>query len=234
MTGAKRRAEFNIDQYRPYMKKGKGKIEGKFCITSDNGKKTCPPDQLVLLNPVTDYSTEWFERYWKNGELLEAPNDEAARRGKMVRTNKYGRFVFRLCRPANITSRPSPVRIRPEIRKKYARLTISAGGQKFLSVLRPNRLKLFWKRYWNMIIDKIEFCSLYTGLNEKFKKAFAFLQAGNFQADGERHEIDGTDIYYVVQEYEARPLEKRHWKRIVFTPISSIFIPGAKKSVTPL
>lgn len=94
MTGAKRRAEFNIDQYRPYMKKGKGKIEGKFCITSDNGKKTCPPDQLVLLNPVTDYSTEWFERYWKNGELLEAPNDEAARRGKMVRTNKYGRFVF--------------------------------------------------------------------------------------------------------------------------------------------
>ncbi|MBP3402728.1 MAG: carboxypeptidase regulatory-like domain-containing protein [Alphaproteobacteria bacterium] len=94
MVGAKRHAEFDINQYRPYMKKGKSRIEGKFCIALDNGRKKCPPDQLVLLNPVTDYSTEWFERYWKNGELLESPNDEAARRSKMVRTNKYGRFVF--------------------------------------------------------------------------------------------------------------------------------------------
>ena len=94
MVGAKRHAEFDVNQYKPYMKKGKGRIRGKFCIILDNGKKECPPDQLVLLNPVTDYSTEWFERYWKNGELLEDPNDEAARRNRMVRTNKYGRFVF--------------------------------------------------------------------------------------------------------------------------------------------
>ena len=59
-----------------------------------------------------------------------------------------------------------------------------------------------------MIIDKIEFCSLYKGINEKFKKAFDFLQTGDFMADGQRHEIDGDDIYYVVQEYEARPFEK--------------------------
>ncbi len=94
MTGAKRRVEFNMDQYRPYMKKGEGKITGKFCITLDDGKEDCPSGQLVLLNPVTDYSTEWFERYWKNGELLEAPNDEASRRSQIVRTKKNGRFLF--------------------------------------------------------------------------------------------------------------------------------------------
>ncbi len=59
-----------------------------------------------------------------------------------------------------------------------------------------------------MIIDKMEFCYLYKGLNEKFKKAFDFLEKNDFLSDGQRHEIDGDNIYYVVQEYEARPLEK--------------------------
>ncbi len=94
MVGAKRHAEFKIEQYKPYLKKGKAKIEGKFCIRLDDGKESCPEDQLVLLNPVTDYSEEWFERYWKNGELLEDPNGEAARRSRLVRTNKFGRFMF--------------------------------------------------------------------------------------------------------------------------------------------
>ena len=58
-----------------------------------------------------------------------------------------------------------------------------------------------------MIIDKIEHCSLYKGLNEKFKKAFTFLETTDFsQAEVGRYDID-ENIYYIIQEYEARPLE---------------------------
>ena len=90
----KRVVKFDLKQYRPYMKKGKAKITGRFCIPLKNGRTECLSGQAVLLNPVTDYSTEWFERYWKNGELLESPHDEAARRSKLVQTNKKGDFAF--------------------------------------------------------------------------------------------------------------------------------------------
>lgn len=86
-----------------------------------------------------------------------------------------------------------------------------------------------------MIIDKIEFCSLYTGLNEKFKKAFAFLQAGDFRADGERHEIDGADVYYIVQEYEARPMEKTALEaHRVYADIQYIYSGREKIGYAPL
>lgn len=86
-----------------------------------------------------------------------------------------------------------------------------------------------------MIVDKIELCSLYAGLNEKFKKAFAFLQAGEFLADGQRHEIDGTDIYYIVQEYEARPLENTSLEaHRVYADIQYIYSGREKIGYAPL
>lgn len=58
-----------------------------------------------------------------------------------------------------------------------------------------------------MIIDKIEHCSLYKGLNGKFEKAFSFLETTDFsQVDCGRYDID-ENIFYIVQEYEARPME---------------------------
>lgn len=93
-AGAKRTAAFKAEQYKPYAVKGKGRITGDFCIDAPDGQKRCLPDQAVLLNPVTDYSTEWFVRYWTGGEMLAPPNGEAARRSRMVRTNKRGRFAF--------------------------------------------------------------------------------------------------------------------------------------------
>ena len=92
--GAKRHAEFKPEQYKPYAVKGKGRIKGSFCIELDNGQERCLAQQLVLLNPVTDYSTEWYERYWKNGEILESPHNAAAARSRLVRTMSNGDFVF--------------------------------------------------------------------------------------------------------------------------------------------
>lgn len=93
-VGAKRSAAFKAEQYKPYAVKGKGRISGDFCLDATDGQKRCLPDQAVLLNPVTDYSTEWYNRYWKGGEMLETPNGEASRRSRMVRTDRRGRFTF--------------------------------------------------------------------------------------------------------------------------------------------
>ena len=94
MVGAKRHAEFDVNQYKPYMKKGKGRIRGEFCIILDNGKKECPPDQLVLLNPVTDYSNEWYQRHWVNNEFLSAPDPRTQKYTKLTKTDKGGWFTF--------------------------------------------------------------------------------------------------------------------------------------------
>ena len=86
-----------------------------------------------------------------------------------------------------------------------------------------------------MIIDKIEHCSLYKGLNEKFKKAFTFLETTDFsQTDNERHDID-DDIYYVVQEYEVRPMESTSLEaHRVYADIQYIYSGREKIGYAPL
>lgn len=60
-----------------------------------------------------------------------------------------------------------------------------------------------------MIVDKISSVSLYNGLGERFAKAFDFLMKTDFmQMPAGRYELDGSDIYYMVQEYECRSLEQ--------------------------
>ena len=59
-----------------------------------------------------------------------------------------------------------------------------------------------------MIIDKIEFLNLYKGLNVNLKKAFEFMQETDFSKfDCERYEIQGSDIYCVVQNYLVKSVE---------------------------
>ncbi len=59
-----------------------------------------------------------------------------------------------------------------------------------------------------MIIDTLKNCNLYCTDNEKFKKAFAFLQkATSENLSVGKYEIDGEDVYAMVQEYTTKPYE---------------------------
>lgn len=64
-----------------------------------------------------------------------------------------------------------------------------------------------------MIIDNLKNASLYVETNTRFKKAFEFLRSSNFEelAPG-RYEIEGSDIYAMVQQYKTRPLEEGAWE----------------------
>lgn len=91
----KREVKINPKQYKPYGKKGKSSIFGRFCVNDVNDENTiCLKGQLVVLNPVTDYSTEWYLRNWGGNEALEEAHEIAKAHNKIVYTNENGDFSF--------------------------------------------------------------------------------------------------------------------------------------------
>ncbi len=91
---SERKVAFNQKQYDPYNGKGSARINGRLCITGIDGQKKCPADQVVVLNPVTDYSTEWYQRHWVNNEFLSTPDSRALKYTKVIKTEKGGWFTF--------------------------------------------------------------------------------------------------------------------------------------------
>lgn len=64
-----------------------------------------------------------------------------------------------------------------------------------------------------MIIDKIKNAALYYGISKHMETALKYLQSRDFsQIEAGRYEIDGTDVFMLVQEYETRPLAKGRWE----------------------
>lgn len=59
-----------------------------------------------------------------------------------------------------------------------------------------------------MIIDFLDNSELYEGLGEKFKKAFEYLKKTDFiNTKPGKYEIDGDEIFAIVNEYETKPKE---------------------------
>jgi YhcH/YjgK/YiaL family protein len=59
-----------------------------------------------------------------------------------------------------------------------------------------------------MILDKISNGHLYAGLGENFKKALEYLKNTDFtNVELGRYEIDGNNLFVLVQEYTAKPIE---------------------------
>jgi len=65
-----------------------------------------------------------------------------------------------------------------------------------------------------MIFDAIENAKKYSGLGEKFKMAFNFLLTTEFDsATDPKIEIDGDNIFALVQTYETRSQEYARWEK---------------------
>ncbi len=60
-----------------------------------------------------------------------------------------------------------------------------------------------------MVIDKLENLDLYSGLSAKIKKGLEILKDRKLSAkkDG-RYEVDGDNIYCLVQRYTTKPIEE--------------------------
>ncbi len=120
----KREAKFVEAQYAPYEGKGEARINGRLCIKDKAGKTQCLANQLVVVNPVTDYSKEWFERHWSKGVLLEAPCKKAREHTRTVKTDAQGYFTFTGLQPGSyyVGAVVCPPCIKGKTPYKYQRL----------------------------------------------------------------------------------------------------------------
>ena len=64
-----------------------------------------------------------------------------------------------------------------------------------------------------MIFDAIENAERYYGLGDKFQKAFEFLKNADFSSiDKDLIEIDGKNIYAMIQKYDTRKPKDAKWE----------------------
>ena len=64
-----------------------------------------------------------------------------------------------------------------------------------------------------MIIDCIDNASFYYGVNKRLIRAFKFLREESLaEMEPGKYEIDGSNIYALVQSYETKPEEKGAWE----------------------
>lgn len=65
----------------------------------------------------------------------------------------------------------------------------------------------------NMIIDRITNAHLYVDLGPGIKRAFNYIQLTDFLAlNVGRYEIEGPNMYVMVQEYATKPKDQGRWE----------------------
>ena len=89
-----RKAKYVEAQYAPYAAGGKAKIQGKACFMLKDGTEKCVAGLDIYINPVTDYSNEWYERGWAGTEYLEVADKRVIPFNKTVKTAQDGSFTF--------------------------------------------------------------------------------------------------------------------------------------------
>lgn len=64
-----------------------------------------------------------------------------------------------------------------------------------------------------MIIDKLSNADLYYGLHPRIKKGLEFLIENDINSlSPGRYEIEGSDLFVVIQEYETIQIEQGRWE----------------------
>ena len=64
-----------------------------------------------------------------------------------------------------------------------------------------------------MILDRIENAPLYYGVHKRFQQAFEYIAGIDIHTIlVGRHEIDGTNLYALVQEYDTKRKEQGKWE----------------------
>ncbi len=85
-----------------------------------------------------------------------------------------------------------------------------------------------------MILIILKILIFIAEINEKFKKAFDFLKTSDLvNMPCGKYEIDGENIFAIIQEYETKPIEDGKWKHTKYHDIQYI-ISGQEEMVMPI
>ncbi len=90
-----RHTNFILEEYEPYGELGTGAIEGHAFLWDDDGHLVYGAGRLIFMNPVTTYSTEWWERNVMCRVELEPTKDQRGRHYHWITiADGFGQFRF--------------------------------------------------------------------------------------------------------------------------------------------
>jgi len=89
-----RHAQFNQEEYTSYGGFGTGIISGEVFLTTQGSDVKKAAGNKVFLNPVTTYSTEWFERQIIGGQHLKEPDPRTFPYHHETVVDSDGKFAF--------------------------------------------------------------------------------------------------------------------------------------------
>ncbi len=89
-----RHAQFEPAEYEPFKKPGSGSISGQAFLKTRGGDVKYGAGDPVHLNPVTTYSTEWWDRCVLGTENLEKSDSRAEATYKCATADGSGNFRF--------------------------------------------------------------------------------------------------------------------------------------------
>lgn len=93
-SGKFARIDFPVDEYKGLKRIGKGTIKGKIYITDSYGDKVLGKGTRLYLNPVTSYSTQWYEESYLEGAKMEKADPRLFNYLKFTAANQEGKFAF--------------------------------------------------------------------------------------------------------------------------------------------
>ena len=91
---AARETTFNEQEYAQYAYAGTGTISGQVVVRGAEGQTQPAQGSQVSLNPVTSYSTEWWNRTVVGGLNLRSADEREQKYLRTAVTDAEGRFVF--------------------------------------------------------------------------------------------------------------------------------------------
>jgi hypothetical protein len=91
---AARESAFNEQEYARYAYAGTGTITGQVVVRGERGQTVPAEGSQVSLNPVTSYSTEWWNRTVVGGLNLRSADEREQKYLRTTTTDAEGRFLF--------------------------------------------------------------------------------------------------------------------------------------------
>jgi len=94
-TEYQRQAKFIESEYAPYAGKGTSSIVGQAFLKTRGGDIKFAAGNMVTLNPVTTYSTEWFNIYILQNRRMELTDPRTTPFNRQTTADGNGNFEFR-------------------------------------------------------------------------------------------------------------------------------------------
>ncbi len=96
---ATRQARFDPNEYKKFDKPGNSVLSGRIWLDLGPNVRVVPERCKVILQPITSYTVEWYEREVKKGAKLGPMDPRALAYRKTAFSDEKGRFVFKNLAP---------------------------------------------------------------------------------------------------------------------------------------